>query len=250
MKVLRQGARNNEVVQLQILLNAHLNPTIKLKNDGFFGRNTEDAVKAFQRAKGLVSDGVVGAKTWQSLTKKIVNNVTKPLEPLNATAAWYDIAVAEIGVKELLGIEKNNQRIIEYHSTTTLGAKTDEIPWCSSFVNWVMRQAGFEGTNNALAKSWLDWGSVVTTPQKGDVVVIKRKNATNDARTGSSSGYHVGFYVTSSNVVISLLGGNQSNSVKKSNFMLRSYDIAGFRRPKRRVLGLPLSVHSFIKNVV
>ncbi|WP_018275171.1 peptidoglycan-binding domain-containing protein [Teredinibacter turnerae] len=131
MKVLRQGARNNEVVQLQILLNAHLNPTIKLKNDGFFGRNTEDAVKAFQRAKGLVSDGVVGAKTWQSLTKKIVNNVTKPLEPLNATAAWYDIAVAEIGVKELLGIEKNNQRIIEYHSTTTLGAKTDEIPWCS-----------------------------------------------------------------------------------------------------------------------
>ncbi|MBI5868179.1 MAG: peptidoglycan-binding protein [candidate division Zixibacteria bacterium] len=35
--------------------------------DGLFGRNTEDAVMRFQRAHGLVDDGVVGPVTWAAL---------------------------------------------------------------------------------------------------------------------------------------------------------------------------------------
>ena len=35
--------------------------------DGIFGQNTKNAVIAFQRAKGLVIDGIVGPKTWSKL---------------------------------------------------------------------------------------------------------------------------------------------------------------------------------------
>lgn len=35
--------------------------------DGIFGDKTQEAVKAYQRKKGLAADGLVGAKTWAAL---------------------------------------------------------------------------------------------------------------------------------------------------------------------------------------
>lgn len=248
MRTLKIGARGNDVIKLQILLNGYLNPAIKIKNDGHFGKQAMDAVKAFQKKKGLTSDGIVGSKTWSALsgnakTHMSIQNTTESA----ISAPWYDIAQAEMGVKEILGANKNNQRILDYHATTTLGAKTDEVPWCSSFVNWVTKQAGIEGTNNALANSWVDWGVDVSVPKKGDIVVIKRINKNSDSHnTGSSTGYHVGFYVTANKVAILLLGGNQGNSVKKSNFMLRSYEVVAYRRPRTPILGAPLRISSML----
>lgn len=105
------------------------------------------------------------------------------------------------------------------------------MPWCSSFVNWVIEQSGRRGTDNALAKSWLKWGTALTEPQEGAVTVIKRKNASSDAATGSSTGFHVAFYVSSTATHIRLLGGNQSDEVRYSNFALKSYEVKGYRWP-------------------
>ena len=59
MTILKKGSRGAEVKTLQQKLN--------LISDGIFGSLTEEAVKAFQKAKGLTVDGVVGAKTWGAL---------------------------------------------------------------------------------------------------------------------------------------------------------------------------------------
>jgi len=41
---------------------------IKLSVDGDFGPKTEDGVELWQKANGLIADGVVGPQTWKSLT--------------------------------------------------------------------------------------------------------------------------------------------------------------------------------------
>lgn len=60
-KVLRLKAWSNDVKQLQLALKAQ---SLYLGAiDGIFGPITEQSVKAFQSAHGLVADGIVGAKT-------------------------------------------------------------------------------------------------------------------------------------------------------------------------------------------
>lgn len=53
-----------DVKMLQERLNKFEN---KLTCDGYFGKNTEGAVKNFQRIKGLAADGMVGQGTWSKL---------------------------------------------------------------------------------------------------------------------------------------------------------------------------------------
>ncbi|VUD62280.1 hypothetical protein TDB9533_03009 [Thalassocella blandensis] len=245
MITLKIGATGKDVIRLQILLNGKLKPSPKLKADGDFGAKTKEAVLRLQNELKLTADGIVGKKTWEALGIKSISKPTVPTKTPNAP--WYDIAQSEVGIKEIVGADKHNKRILEYHATTTLGAKTDEIPWCSSFVNWVMIQAGIKGTNNALAKSWENWGLEVKTPSKGVITVIKRKGKTSDEATGSSTGYHVGFYISSNTSIIRLLGGNQSDQVKESGFYLKSYEVVAYRKPLTTILKSPL-IHE-LKNL-
>lgn len=62
---LRRGNQGDEVADLQTILNARYGADLEV--DGNFGKATEAAVKAFQKANGLTADGVVGAKTWKAL---------------------------------------------------------------------------------------------------------------------------------------------------------------------------------------
>lgn len=62
--LLKRGAKGDNVKWLQYELNKS---GAKLAVDGDFGPATEAAVKEYQKNKGLVVDGIVGAKTIQSL---------------------------------------------------------------------------------------------------------------------------------------------------------------------------------------
>lgn len=234
MVVLKKGVKGVDVARLQRLLNSALHPSPGLTEDGDFGLRTEAAVKEFQQQHALLVDGVVEAQTWTVLDQKIWP-APKPLPPAPPGPAvgpgpnWYAFAKNEIGVHEESLPGQHAPRIVEYHSTTTLKATDDETPWCSSFVNWCMKQAGIQGTGNAAAKSWLNWGRPLQDPREGAVVVIKKKSAGSDQATGSSSGFHVAFFVGKTQTHIRLLGGNQSDQVRYSNFSLSAYDVKGYR---------------------
>jgi uncharacterized protein (TIGR02594 family) len=133
------------------------------------------------------------------------------------TPRWFEFATREMGVEEIPGAG-NNPRILEYHQATTLKATQDSVAWCSSFVNWCMKQAGVTGTGSAAARSWLNWGVKLDAPRNGCVVVLRRGDNPNNG--------HVAFFVGDGGGSIRLLGGNQSDQVKVSSFpitMVLSY---------------------------
>jgi peptidoglycan hydrolase-like protein with peptidoglycan-binding domain len=67
LSVLQTGDKGAQVRALQILLNGRgYSPG---KPDGDFGPKTKKAVTAYQKAKGLSADGVVGAQTWTALLR-------------------------------------------------------------------------------------------------------------------------------------------------------------------------------------
>src|SRR6266516_1789775 len=148
---LKLGSNSSHVHRLQTLLNSRVVPPPNLREDGDFGLATDAAVKHFQAQHGLVADGVVGSITWTALGMKQSQTEgpqkrPPPADQPKPTGDWMSIAEGELGIHENSLPGENNQRILEYHQTTTLAALTDEVPWCSSFVNWVMKKAGRKGT--------------------------------------------------------------------------------------------------------
>ena len=73
---LRRGSQGDEVADLQMLLNAKYG--YKLDIDGDFGKETEAAVKDYQKNHGLTVDGVVGPKTWKALG--VSGNINPPAD--------------------------------------------------------------------------------------------------------------------------------------------------------------------------
>ena len=77
--VLKQGANSGwpkvTVRSLQYLLAAH---GAKLTADGVFGPRTRQAVLAFQRARHLTANGVVGVATWRALLVTLKLGSTGP----------------------------------------------------------------------------------------------------------------------------------------------------------------------------
>ncbi len=66
-QVLRNGSRGPDVKVLQNLLNTALRPRPNLNPDSIFGNKTGRAVRAFQRDKKLVVNGVVDDRSWAAL---------------------------------------------------------------------------------------------------------------------------------------------------------------------------------------
>lgn len=158
-------------------------------------------------------------------------NTSKPGTSSTSTAGgkpkWLEIAQAELGQKEIAG-SQHNARIIAYHATTSLKATSDEVAWCSSFVNWCMAKAGLKGTGSAAAASWATWGTK-SEARLGAVAVIYNAGAANSSL--STSGNHVGFLLEESTTHYVLLGGNQGDQVKVSSFPKSKWKLKAYRWP-------------------
>jgi uncharacterized protein (TIGR02594 family) len=131
------------------------------------------------------------------------------------------VARKEVGQKENKAPGAHNARIVEYHGSTKGNFKDDETAWCSSFVNWVMEQAGpgHKGTDSARALSWKNYGTKSEGPVVGAIAVIDY---------GNGKG-HVGFVVGRDGDNVVVLGGNQRDSVCYRTFPAKA--IAEYRLP-------------------
>lgn len=86
------------------------------------------------------------------------------------------IAFNELGTEEIVG-DVDNPEVLKYAKETGIkGITSDEIPWCSTFINWVAWKAGLEYSKKANARSWLNVGQKVSIPEPGDVVVFWRES--------------------------------------------------------------------------
>lgn len=140
----------------------------------------------------------------------------KSLDWANSHKPWMHFALQEIGVKEKE--HGDNPRIIAYHAKTSLQAQSDEVPWCSAFVNWCVSNCGIKSTRDAMARSWLSWGRSCDY-EKGCVVILKR---------GTGWQGHVGFAVNKVGPVVWILGGNQNNEVNITAYP--TWRVLGYRK--------------------
>lgn len=67
MNILKKGSTGDDVKKLQEFLG--------VPADGIFGELTENAVKQWQAKNNLVTDGIVGKKTWNAMFKSIGDGI-------------------------------------------------------------------------------------------------------------------------------------------------------------------------------
>lgn len=134
---LREGSKGPDVVRLQTLLaRAGFSPgTI----DGAFGPKTKAAVMAFQRARGLIVDGIVGPQTWGALEAGGGTGTG----PSSGTRAKI-IAEANWGLANAAAIHYEQRRPIDgLNQRHKLPLYTD----CSGFVTLCYKWAGASDPN-------------------------------------------------------------------------------------------------------
>lgn len=111
--------------------------------------------------------------------------------------------------------------------------------WCSVFVNWVMRQVHLEGTHNAAAMSWLNWGHGLSAPRPGAIAILSDGKMHESGWEGIPW-FHVTIFKSGSAHRFCGIGGNQSGGrgyphVCESDFGPPLLVEARFRWPSKNV---------------
>jgi len=122
-----------------------------------------------------------------------------------------DTALSQYGIKEVLGTENNPEIMKYFHEIGQSWVQGDETAWCSAFVNWCAKNAGYQYTGKLNARSWLNIGKKVKDIHEADIVVFWRVDP---------NGWqgHVGIPIVEDESFIWVLGGNQSNMVRISAY--------------------------------
>lgn len=130
----------------------------------------------------------------------------------------FQIAARQLGMNE----RDQNAALAEYMANGGVNLDPAVTAWCAAYVNATLQQAGMQGTGSNMARSFLDWGTEVSEPQRGDLAVFTR---------GDPNGPfgHVGFFDGyNEDGTIRVLGGNQGDSVSIASYS--PDDLLGFRR--------------------
>ncbi len=136
------------------------------------------------------------------------------------------------GIKEFIG-ESNNPIILDWarelRDAVGIEYKSDATPWCGLVMGVVAQRAGYEPPFLCVrASEWLKFGTAVSVPMLGDILVFKR-----------DGGFHVGIYIAEDQKYFYVLGGNQSDQV--CIVKMQKDRLKGARRPEWKI-GQPKNV--------
>lgn len=125
---------------------------------------------------------------------------------------------------------EENPRILEYFRVGAAWHEpSDETDWCAAFVNWCLVMSGHLGTDHPGARSffWNRKGQFVVLdgPRKG-AIAVRRYAPFDDPRWEEGKG-HVGFVTSFTDRDVTLLGGNQSRTVRVQTYPLEARDSEG-----------------------
>lgn len=173
--------------------------------DGFIGRKTIQAIKAFQVDHALQVDGIPGTFTLASLFKTSADSVKADKETKLLTMPWLDLAISKKGLSE--NADNTELRKFLRSDGSTVGDPA-QLPWCGDFVETCIAltlTSEILPVNPYLARNWEKFGREVH-PTLGAVGVFWRGD-----RNGIQG--HVAFLVGTGAGVYYILGGNQSNRI-------------------------------------
>ncbi len=143
-RILKFGSRGQAVRRLQERL-TRLGVDVG-GIDGDFGINTENGVKAFQAAHGLLDDGEVGPLTMAAIVaEELGNNRNSPVGSVLGVA----IAAAALGQFQEYRLDDEADprlcRQIGKYWTEGVGISAQscvDVPWSAAFISWCVRQGG------------------------------------------------------------------------------------------------------------
>lgn len=157
-------------------------------------------------------------------------------KPQAGDPAWLLEALKLDGLKEVPGSTHSPEVVKLFADAGHAGVKDDETAWCAAFVGAVLRRSGYLSTGQLTARSYLDFGEVVTNPKRGDIVVFPRGNSTWQG--------HVAFVLKVDDQYVHAFGGNQSNAVNITRYSRAK--VLGFRRPvaQKIILDIQTKLHA------
>jgi uncharacterized protein (TIGR02594 family) len=133
--------------------------------------------------------------------------------PLPNDPLWIKRAFSDLGLHEIAGRDANARIVEMYARAGHSEVKDDEVAWCSAAVNCWMIESSLNGTGSLAARSWLAWGRSVDITKKiprGAVLIFRRGN--------SSWQGHVTLCLDDNNGILTVIGGNQSDSVSLARY--------------------------------
>ena len=162
---------------------------------------------------------VPNTKMSQSTTKE------QPFRRQNPTPAPSAEPIRVAREWEGISANKNRKELKEYLSDrNNTNIDPASIAWCAAFMNAVLKDTGYEGTNSLMARSFLSYGTKVKAPEEGDIVVFKRGTS---AESGHVA-FFVGYEYINNKKFIKALGGNQKKSVTMALYPIEK--VLGIRR--------------------
>ena len=137
-------------------------------------------------------------------------------------------AEALLGEKEIAG-KLSNPKIKELYADAGVpSVVSDEVPWCAAFVGACLARANQPNTGTLLARDYRSEAFLKKCEDHGKKPVLHSIGVMRRGNSGWEG--HVGFVVGFDAKTVTLLGGNQSDSVKLQSFPREKF--IGFATPK------------------